>query len=68
MSKASTGQDKKKDGDLLNTAHENVISCIRNAGPTENSISSISTSSLDGKLVVWKFSDISNIDLSALKV
>ena len=68
MAKASTGQDKKKDGDVLNTTHENVINCIRHAGPTGGSISSISTSSLDGKLVVWNFSDITNIDLTALQI
>ena len=63
--KTSTGQDKKDD--VLNTVHENVISCIRNASSSRDLQIAVSTSSYDGKLVVWKLNDIT-LSLENLKL
>ena len=64
--KTSTGQDKK-DSDVLNTIHENVINCIRNASSSQDLVTVISASSYDGKLVIWKLSDVA-LSLGNLKL
>jgi len=65
--KATTGQEKKKDGDVLVTQHSNVITCIANAGPAGDKLTRISTTSLDGRLVVWDLNSLSS-SFGALKL
>lgn len=66
-SKAATGQEKKKDGDVLVTQHSNVITCIANAGPVGEKLTRISTTSLDGRIVIWDLNSLSS-SFAALKL
>lgn len=66
--KAATGQDRKKDTDILTTQHENVINCLCNAGAVgAQTLTRISTTSLDGRLVVWNLDTLSS-SLASLKI
>lgn len=64
--KTTHGQDLKDDSDTLKTRHERAITSLRDASPagssssSTGSITTISTSSLDGKLILW--------DLPALEI
>jgi hypothetical protein len=66
QSKAKLGQEKKTDSDVLKTQHENMVTGLSIAN-TGNSVSRISTTSFDGKLVIWQLSDLS-LDLAALRL
>lgn len=58
-SKTARGQDIKSDCDVLKTKHERQITHIRNAAGSRNgSISSVSTTGMDGKLVMWNLSSL----------
>lgn len=65
--KTVRGQDIKNDTDTLKTLHERPITLLQDAslpGTGSNAgrgISRISTSSLDGKLVIW---DLPSLDIS----
>jgi len=52
---------------VLNTTHQNQISCIQIQSGDKNSASKISTSAGDGKLVVW---DLKNLEkqMKGLKI
>lgn len=64
--KASKGQDKKQDSDTLWTKHENVITCMTNcSGKDEKVVTKVSTSSLDGRLVIWDLPSL-EIDMALL--
>jgi len=65
--KAATGQDKKKEGDVLLTSHSNAITCLCNAGSVGATLESLSTSSLDGRLVLWQLNSLST-SVAALKI
>ncbi len=54
-SKTTRGQDAKAENDELKTAHESAITCMCNASAASarNGGPVISTSGLDGKLVIW---------------
>jgi len=67
VSKSSRGQDAAKESDGLWTKHESAISSICNASPNkEKRITKISTSSADGRVVVWDLAAIP--DLSKLLI
>lgn len=71
--KTSRGQDLKDVSDTLKTCHENAITNLHDASPsstganTSNIISTISTSSLDGRLVIWHLPSL-DINMAALKI
>lgn len=56
QNKAKLGQDSKTEGDTLWTTHENTITCIQDAS-TDGSLSRVSTSALDGAVVMWDLLD-----------
>jgi actin related protein 2/3 complex subunit 1A/1B len=51
--KTVRGQDLKLDTDTLKTTHDRPITGIRNALAGNKKATKISTSGLDGKLIVW---------------
>ena len=54
QNKAARGQDSKTDSDTLWTTHENVITGIQNASSSNNgNVTHVSTSSMDGSIVIW---------------
>jgi len=57
-SKSRTGQDARADSDTLKTKHERPITCLRNSSQNNGKITSVSTSGLDGKLIVWNLPSI----------
>lgn len=62
VNKSSKGQDAAKESDGLWTKHESAISCISNASSSsEKRITKISTSSADGRIVVWDLAKIPDI-------
>ena len=66
--KTARGQDLKVDTDTLRTVHERAITLIQDAtlpGQKSGCISRISTSSLDGRLVVWDLPAL-DIDMASL--
>lgn len=66
--KASKGQDKKQDSDTLWTKHENVITSMANcSGKGGKGVTRVSTSSLDGRLVVWDLPNL-EIDMTLLGI
>ena len=72
--KTVRGQDIKTDTDTLKTLHERPITLIQDATPDwkttrhgKKAVYTISTSSLDGKLVVWDLPTL-EIDMAALGV
>jgi len=52
QSKVETGQNATQS--KLKTKHQNFVNCVQGAGGTRGNYSFVSTTSLDGKLVVWK--------------
>ena len=71
--KTVRGQDIKNDTDTLKTLHERPITLIQDATPVwktkagQKAVYTISTSSLDGKLLVWDLPTL-EIDMAALGV
>jgi len=63
-SKTTRGQDAKAENDELKSAHESTITCICNAS-TAGKGHMISTSGLDGKLVIWNLPSL-EIDFARL--
>ena len=62
VNKSSKGQDSAKESDGLWTKHESAISCIAIASKSsEKRITKISTSSADGRIVVWDLAKIPDI-------
>lgn len=60
--KTIRGQDVKSDTDVLKTKHERAINSIREASNDGGrTISTLSTSSVDGKLIVW---NLENLDVN----
>jgi actin related protein 2/3 complex subunit 1A/1B len=57
-SKTIRGQDIKADTDVLKTKHERLITHVRNAGTGPSKISKVSTTGMDGKLVMWNLSTL----------
>lgn len=59
QNKSKLGQDFKSDMDTLWTKHENTITCIQNANTnnTNDTITRLSTSALDGAIVIWDLLD-----------
>ena len=67
VNKSSRGQDAAKESDGLWTKHEGAIATICNASPQkEKRITKISTSSADGRVVIWDLATIP--DLSKLLI
>lgn len=67
VNKSSRGQDAAKESDGLWTKHEGAIATICNASPQkEKRITKISTSSADGRVVIWDLAAIP--DLSKLLI
>ena len=68
----SSGQDIKEDSDKLKTRHERVITYLQDATPPgakkNNIVSTISSSSLDGRLIIWHLPDHLDIKLSSLSI
>jgi len=61
--KTLRGQDLKGDTDALKTLHERAITVIQDASPKgtkPGTVTAISTTSLDGKLIVW---DLPNLEM-----
>eukprot|EP01038_Epipyxis_sp_PR26KG_P015352 gene15352-20687_t len=64
--KTVRGQDNRSDGDALRSFHENCITEIRVANSSSNKgVTSFSTSSLDGRLVLWNLPSLSGSSLVA---
>jgi len=67
----SSGQDIKEDSDKLKTRHERVITYLQDATPPSakknNMVSTISSSSLDGRLIIWHLPDL-DLKLSSLSI
>ncbi len=63
--KTARGQDLKSDSDTLRTVHERPITALQNACSSDTRVTAISTTSLDGKLVVWSLPQL-ELDLAAL--
>lgn len=56
--KTVRGQDLKADSDTLKTKHERAITSLRDATPNGGKITHVSTTGLDGKLIVWNLPSI----------
>jgi hypothetical protein len=57
--KTVRGQDVKNESDNLKTKHERAISCLCNASASSaKGITHVSSSGLDGKLIVWNLPSI----------
>lgn len=68
QNKASRGQEKKADNDTLWTKHENSITgLVECTAPGQKYITKVSTSGLDGRLVVWDLPAL-ELDMAALSV
>lgn len=67
QNKTDRGQESKVDSDTLSTSHDRVVSSVRAVTTGASGVTSISTSSLDGKLVVWDLPSL-EIDMSALGI
>lgn len=66
--KTARGQDIKNDTDTLQTRHERAITLIQDASlKAGRGVSRISTSSLDGKLIVWDLPAL-EIDMATLGI
>ena len=52
QNKVETGQTKAQT--KLQTKHQNYVNCIQGAAGSTGNYSMVSTSGLDGKLVLWK--------------
>jgi len=60
QNKASRGQEADV-GDAIWTQHENTVTCITTCSPVGSStVSKVSTSALDGRIVVWDIPKISS--------
>jgi actin related protein 2/3 complex, subunit 1A/1B len=66
-SKTVRGQDVKSDTDVLKTKHERLITHVRNAGARNGAISMVSTTGLDGKLVLWNLASL-DVNFSKLSL
>ncbi|KAJ1428077.1 WD40-repeat-containing domain protein [Ochromonadaceae sp. CCMP2298] len=69
--KTIRGQDIKKDTDTIKTRHERAIMLIQDATPPSEKkagcVTTISTSALDGKLILWNLPSL-EINMAALGV
>mmetsp|Transcript_27709 Transcript_27709/g.46582 ORF Transcript_27709/g.46582 Transcript_27709/m.46582 type:complete len:398 (-) Transcript_27709:291-1484(-) len=71
--KTVRGQDIKSDADTLKTRHERAITLIQNATApaktttTTGTCSTISTSSLDGKLILWNLPSL-EMDMASMGI
>lgn len=67
--KTARGQDLKNDTDTLKTRHERAITTmqIASAPSASGGVTSISTTSLDGRLVVWDLPSL-DINMAALGI
>ena len=65
--KTARGQDLKQDSDTLRTVHERPITAIQNACNSDTKVTAISSTSLDGKLVVWNLPQL-ELNLAALGI
>lgn len=67
--KTVRGQDVKADSDVLKTKHERYISCLQDAskGNRAGLVTTISTSSTDGKLILWNLESL-DVKFSQLSV
>ena len=68
--KTARGQDIKEDADTLKTRHERTITLLRDATPggsSGGSVQVVSSSSLDGKLILWTLPKL-EIDMAALGI
>lgn len=78
QNKTTRGQDTKAEGDTLWTSHESAITCMQNASiagqsfpsskyPREGAVTRVSTSALDGAIVLWEMPNL-EIDFAALQI
>jgi len=58
QNKTRVGQDAKSEGDTLWTQHDNAITCIGNFSKAPGPVEKISTTGLDGRLVIWDLSSL----------
>jgi len=65
QSKTKLGQNSKQEGDTLRTVHERPITCLQNASP--KGANAVSTSGLDGKLIVWNLPQL-EINMASLGI
>ena len=66
QNKTTRGQDQKANNDTLWTKHENAITAINVCSSGKN-ITKISTSALDGRLVIWDLPSL-EIDMGLLSI
>lgn len=67
QNKTRSGQDAKADSDTLWTQHDNAITCIANASVSRGPVDKVSTSGLDGRLVIWDLPAL-DIQMASLAV
>ena len=68
QNKTRSGQDSKAESDMLWTQHDNAITCIASAAAaSKGPVDKISTSGLDGRLVVWDLPAL-DIKMASLSV
>lgn len=65
QNKTERGQESKDDSDTLTTTHERAVTSIRAVVVSEGGVTKISTTSMDGKLVMWDLPSL-EISMSAL--
>jgi len=61
------GQTSKQEGDTLRTQHERPITSMQIAASTVKGVTSVSTSGLDGKLIVWNLPQL-EINMASLGI
>ncbi len=66
QNKTTRGQDQKANNDTLWTKHENAITAVNVCSSGKN-ITKISTSALDGRLVIWDLPSL-EIDMGLLSI
>lgn len=64
VNKTVRGQDSKLETDTLKTVHDRPITVVQDASP-QNGDKKISTSGLDGRIVIWTLSSL-GIDLATM--
>lgn len=66
-SKSVKGQDSKPDTDTLWTKHESAITGLTIVSPNNQEPTIISTSALDGRIVVWDL-PLLDVDVGSMSI
>lgn len=66
-SKTKLGQESKQDSDVLKTLHTRAITGIKGASKDGAKVTSVSTSSMDGKIILWNLPSL-DINMASLGI